>query len=37
MSYESGGHILMIVEQSAVKQAVRKHIIGKENIQNFMN
>ena len=37
MSYESGGHILMIVEQSAVKQAVTEHIIGNENIRNFMN
>ena len=37
MSYESGGHILMIVEQFAVKQAVTEHIIGNENIRNFMN
>jgi pimeloyl-ACP methyl ester carboxylesterase len=32
MSYESGGHILMIVEQEAVKNAVREHIIGNDNI-----
>lgn len=28
MSYESGGHILIMVEQTAVKNAVREHIIG---------
>lgn len=28
MSFESGGHILMIVEQATVKNAVREHIIA---------
>ncbi len=28
MSYESGGHILIMVEQAEVKNAVREHIIG---------
>src|SRR6056297_1562981 len=37
MSYESGGHILMIVEQEAIKNAVREHIIGNENIQKSIN
>jgi pimeloyl-ACP methyl ester carboxylesterase len=37
MSYESGGHILMIVQQEAIKNAVRENIIENENIQNSIN
>jgi pimeloyl-ACP methyl ester carboxylesterase len=37
MSYESGGHILMIVEQEAIKNAVGENIIENENIQNSIN
>lgn len=32
MEYESGGHILMAVEQEAIKAAVRKHILGQSEM-----
>ena len=37
MSFKSGGHILMIVEQETVKKAVREHLAESDNILNSMN
>jgi 2-hydroxy-6-oxonona-2,4-dienedioate hydrolase len=37
MSYETGGHILLIVEQAAVSKAVNDHIDGNSNNINTLN
>ena len=37
MSYETGGHILLIVEQAAVSKAVSDHIDGNSNNINTLN
>lgn len=36
MSYEVGGHILMAVEQEAIKTALQKHILGQNEELQFM-
>ena len=37
MNYESGGHILLIVEQAAVSKAVNDHIEENKDIMNTLN
>ncbi len=37
MSYETGGHILMAVEQEAIRDAVNKHIQGEEEKLEITN
>ena len=36
MGHESGGHIIMAVEQEAIRAAVRKHILGQNEVLQVM-